>query len=338
MWGSIRRGVTASVANAQATAAQLENIRLLYHAQLAQDYFQLHGIDTEQDLLRRTVASYQEFLQLTRNRVAAGVASDLDVAQAESQLYGAQAQAIDLNVQRAAFEHAIAILVGKAPSEVSIPAANLTTSPPPFPVGLPSSLLERRPDIAAAERDVAAANEGIGIAKAAFFPALTLSGSAGFQASTLATWLSLPSRFWSVGPALAETLFDAGRRRGQLAQAQAAYDALVAGYRQTALTALQQVEDNLAALRYLAEEAAKVQDTVAAAQRSLTLSTAQYKAGTVSYLQVITAQATTLQSQRTAVQLLDRRLVASVLLIEALGGGWSSSQLPSKQEIMANGK
>jgi NodT family efflux transporter outer membrane factor (OMF) lipoprotein len=338
LWGRVRRSITAGVATAQATAAQLENIRLLYQADLAQDYFQLHSIDTEKDLLSRTVASYQEYLQLTRNRFAGGVASDLDVAQAESQLYGVQAQLTDLNVQRAALEHAIAILTGKAPAEVTVPAATVGAFPPPIPVGIPSAMLERRPDVAAAERSVAAANEEVGITKAAFFPVLTLSSSVGLQASSFAKWLGLPSRFWSVGPALAETLFDGGRRRGQVAEAQAAYDALVADYRQTVLAALGQVEDNLAALRYFAQEATQVQDTVAAAERSLTLSTAQYKAGTTSYLQVITAQAAVLQGQRTAVQLLGRRLVASVSLIEALGGGWTTAQLPSKQQVLAREK
>jgi NodT family efflux transporter outer membrane factor (OMF) lipoprotein len=333
LWGSIRRGVTAGVANAQSFAAAFENARLLFQAELAQDYFGLHGIDGEADLLNRTQASYQEYLTLTRNRFAGGVASDLDVAQAESQLYDVQSQLIDLGVQRAAFEHAIAILVGKTPVELTIPPAPLTTLPPPVPVGLPSELLQRRPDISLAERRVAAANEQIGIAMAAFYPTLTLSGSAGFQSTSLAKWFSLPSRFWSVGPQLAETLFDAGRRRSIVAEQQAAYDATVAAYRQSVLTALQQVEDNLAALRVLSDEAEKVEETIRAADRALSVSTAQYRAGTVNFLTVITSQAALLNSQRTAVTLLTRRLTASVLLIEALGGGWNASQLPAAQDL-----
>jgi NodT family efflux transporter outer membrane factor (OMF) lipoprotein len=257
LWGSIRRGVTAAAATAQSFAAELENARLLFQAELAQDYFQLHSTDAEMDLLTRTESSYQEFLTLTRNRFNGGVASDLDVAQAESQLYGTQSALIDLGVLRAQLEHAIAILIGKAPAEVSVPAAVLATLPPPVPVGVPSELLERRPDIAAAERRVAAANEQIGIAMAALYPNLTLSGSAGFQSTGIGRLISAPSRMWSVGAGLADTLFDAGRRRAIIAGQSAAYDATVAAYRETVLTALQQVEDNLAALRILETEAPK---------------------------------------------------------------------------------
>ena len=225
LWGNIRRGVTASTENAQSLAAYVANARLLYQAELAQDYFGLHGNDGEAELLTSTETSYKEYLKLTQDRFSAGVASDLDVAQAESQLYQVQSQLIDLGVQRAAFEHAIAILIGKPPAELTIPPVPLTTSPPPLPVGLPSELLERRPDIAGAERQVAAANEQIGIAIAAFYPTLSLTGSAGLESSSLAKWFTWPSRFWSVGPQLAETLFDAGRRRGVVAEQQAAYDA-----------------------------------------------------------------------------------------------------------------
>jgi NodT family efflux transporter outer membrane factor (OMF) lipoprotein len=335
LWGSVRRGITASTATAGSMAANVGNARLLYQSELAQDYFGLHGLDGEADLLTRTEASYQEYLTLTQNRFTAGIASDLDVSQAESQLYGVQSQLMDLGAQRAAFEHAIAILIGKAPAELTVPSGVLTTPPPPIPVGVPSELLERRPDIASQERLVAAANEQIGIAMAAFYPNLTLTGSAGLQSSSLTSWFTWPSRFWSVGPQLAETLFDAGRRRGVIAEERAAYDATVAGYRQTVLTAMQQVEDNLAALRVLATEADKVQQTVEAATRALDVSTAQYKAGTASYLTVITAQATLLNAQVTAVNLLTRRLTASVLLIQGLGGGWNVSQLPSEQNIRA---
>jgi NodT family efflux transporter outer membrane factor (OMF) lipoprotein len=335
LWGSIRRSVTGNIELAQASEADLENARLLYQSELAQDYFQLHGIDGEADLLQTTSDSYNEYLTLTKNRYAAGVASDLDVAQAESQLYSAQSALIDLGEQRAQLEHAVAILTGKPPSDMSIPAVPLSMPPPPIPIGLPSDLLERRPDIASAERRVAAANEQIGIAMAAFYPAFTLSSGAGLNASSLAKWFTWPSRFWSVGPGLSETLFDAGRRRAVVAQQQAAYDATVTGYRQNVLTALQQVEDNLAALRVLSDENDKLQQTIQSADRALTISSAQYRAGTTSYLTVITSQATLLGAQRSAIQLLSRRLTASVLLVEALGGGWDSSRLPTRQDVMA---
>jgi NodT family efflux transporter outer membrane factor (OMF) lipoprotein len=335
LWGNIRRGVTASAATAQSLAASVGNARLLYQAELAQDYFGLHGNDTEAELLTRTEASYEEYLTLTHNRFSAGIASDLDVAQAEAQLYAVQSQLMGLGVERAALEHAIAILTGKAPADLSIPPATLTTTPPPVPLGVPSELLERRPDIAGAERQVAAANEQIGIAMAAFYPNLSLTGSAGVESSSLAKWFTWPSRFWSVGPQLAQTLFDAGRRRGVVAEQRAAYDATVAAYRETVLTAMQQVEDNLAALRILAGEADKVQQTVQAARRALEISSAQYRSGTAGYLTVITSQATLLSADVTAVTLLTRRLTASVLLIEALGGGWNASQLPAKRDVMA---
>jgi NodT family efflux transporter outer membrane factor (OMF) lipoprotein len=328
--------VTASAATAQSLAANVGNARLLYQAELAEDYFGLHGNDTEAELLTRTEASYKEYLTLTQNRFSAGIASDLDVAQAETQLYAVQSQLIDLGVERAALEHGIAILIGKAPAELAIPPVTLTASPPPVPLGVPSELLQRRPDIAGAERQVAAANEQIGIAMAAFYPNLSLTGSAGLESSSLAKWFTWPSRFWSVGPQLAETLFDAGRRRGVVAEQQAAYDATVAAYRETVLTAMQQVEDNLAALRILALEAAKAQQTVQAATRALEISSAQYRSGTASYLLVITSQATLLSAEVIAVTLLTRRLTASALLIEALGGGWTSSQLPTTKDVTAS--
>jgi len=333
VWGSIRRGVSASTAEAQATSAQLANVRLLFQAELASDYFQLHGLDGDEELLQRNVKSYGEYLQLTRDRFAFGVASDSDVAQAETQLYTTAAELTDVQVARAQLEHAIAILIGKPPAVVSIPRAPLRGSPPVVPVEMPSELLERRPDIAAAERQVAAANEQIGIAKAAFFPALTLSVSTGLQSSSFVDWLSWPSRFWSLGPQFAEVLFDAGRRRGQVREAQAAYDATAANYRQTVLTAFQQVEDNLSALRVLGGEAEIANDAVRSALRSVAVSTAQYKAGTATYLQVITAQAAALADEKLAVDLLTRRMVASVQLIEALGGGWDRLLAPPKTGI-----
>jgi NodT family efflux transporter outer membrane factor (OMF) lipoprotein len=337
LWGSIRRGVTAASASAQASVAQLENSRLLFQAELAQDYFQLHGLDGDADLLRRTLADYEKYLTLTQNRKAGGVASDLDVAQAEAQLYATRTELQDLGVERAALEHAIAVLTGKPPAEVTIAPLVLKTPPPPIPIALPSVLLERRPDIAANERQMAAANEQIGIAKAAFYPSLTLSAAAGLENSRITTWLSWPARFFSIGPTLSETLFDAGRRRAVLAQNEAAFDATIAAYRQTVLTAFQQVEDNLAALRVLAEETITADQSVKSAERALTVSTAQYKAGTTSYLTVITAQAAALSAERTTIDLLTRRLTASVLLVQALGGGWDSSQLPTVKDVAAKG-
>jgi NodT family efflux transporter outer membrane factor (OMF) lipoprotein len=334
VWGSIRRTVRGSAESAQVTAAQLENVRLALQAALAQDYFELHGVDGEQELLERTVKAYDEYLQLTRDRFASGVASGADVAQAETQLKSAQAQLIDLGVVRAQLEHAIAILVGKPPAEVTIPPTAIKAVPPPIPVGVPSDLLQRRPDIAAAERQMAVANEQIGISKAAFFPTVLLTGSAGFQSGSFTDWFAWPSRLWSVGPQVAETLFDAGRRRAQSDLARAAFDAATASYRQTVLTSFQQVEDNLAALRVLADEARAEDDAVRAAQQSLDVSTYQYKAGVASYLQVITAQTIALQSQVAAVNILTRRMVASVLLIEALGGGWDASTLPTEQNLV----
>ena len=335
LWGSVRRSVTAVSATAQATAAQLENARLLYQSELAQDYFQLHGLDSEYDLLNRTVQSYQEYLTLTRNRFAGGVASDLDVAQAESQVYTTQSAMEDLGVLRAQYEHAIAVLTGKPPSELTLASLVLKNPPPAVPINVPSALLERRPDIAAAERQMAAANEQIGIATAAYYPSLSLGLTLGLENNSFLKWLTWPSRFFSVGPSISETIFDAGRRRGVLNEAQAAFDVTVANYRQTVLTAFQQVEDNLAALRVMEDESATVQRSVESSERALTVSTAQYRAGTTSYLTVITAQAVALGAERTAVTLLTRRLTASVSLIQALGGGWDASELPGMKDVQA---
>jgi NodT family efflux transporter outer membrane factor (OMF) lipoprotein len=329
VWGSIRRSVAAASATARASAADLENAKLTFQAQLAEMYFELHGLDADADLLQKTLVLFEQSLQLTQDRFSAGVVSGADVAQAQTQLATTRGQAIDLGVARAQFEHAIAILVGKAPSELSIPVVVLNTPAPPIPVGLPSALMERRPDITAMERAVAAANEQIGIAKSAFFPILTLSGSGGYESSTLAQWFTWPSRFWSVGPQLAATLFEGGKRMAQVDLSEAAYDQAVASYRQTVLTAFQQVEDELSGLRILEREAQAQEEAVRAAQQSLDIVNAQYIAGTTDYLQVVTAQTAALQAQRTAIDTLTRRLTASVLLIEALGGGWDTSQLPS---------
>jgi NodT family efflux transporter outer membrane factor (OMF) lipoprotein len=334
IWGSIRRSVAASAATAQASAAQLENARLTYQAELAQDYFQMRTTRSDEELLTTTVKSYRDFLELTQNRFTAGVASGADVAQAETQLYGTQSQLIDLEVARSQYEHAISILTGKAPEP--IPSSPLDAkAPPQIPLGVPSTLLERRPDIAASERQMAASNEQIGIAQVAYYPTVNLTAAGGFTSSSFTQWLTWPSRFWTVGASAAETLFDAGKRRAQVSQAQNLYEVTVANYRQTVLTAFQQVEDSLAALRVLEKEAKAEADTVDAANRALDISVAQYKAGTNSYLQVITSQTAALQAQRTALDLLGRRMTTSVVLIEALGGGWDASSLPSTTSLVA---
>jgi len=335
LWGSIRRDVRATAETAQASAAQLENIRLMLQSELAQDYFQLRGTDANVDLLQRTVTSYEEYLQLTRDRFQFGVATGADVAQAETQLDTTKEQLIDLGVARTQFEHAIAILIGKPPAELTVPFAVLKGAPPPVPIGVPSTLLERRPDIAQAERQMAAQHEQIGIAEAAYFPALTLTGSAGFSATSFLSWFNWPSRFWSAGAGLGETLFDAGKRRAQVNQARDLFDAAMANYRQVVLTAFQQVEDNLSASRILSEEATQTDATMDAARRSLDISTYQYKAGTATYLQVITAQTALLGEERTVVSVLTRRMLTDVLLIEALGGGWEASTLPSVVSLAA---
>ena len=336
IWGSVRRSILSSKEAAQASDAELENARLSYQAELAQDYFELRGTDGEKELLETTVKSYQDYLKLTRDRFSSGVASGSDVAQAQTQLETARAQLIDFNVARAQYEHAIAVLAGKAPAEVNISYNSIKIIPPVVPVGLPSQLLERRPDIANAERQMAEANEQIGIAKAAFYPSIGLttnSAPVGLESTSFKHWISWPSRFWSVGPGVAETVYDAGKRRATLNQNIAAYDATVANYRQTVLTAFQQVEDNVAALRVLEDEAQAEDQAVKAAQNALDISTYQYKAGTVNYLAVITEQAILLQDQVQAVNILTRRMSASVLLIEALGGGWDASTLPTLRDV-----
>ncbi|MGH8461482.1 MAG: efflux transporter outer membrane subunit [Stenotrophobium sp.] len=332
LWGRVRRTVEANTANAQASAADLESARLSLQAQLAQDYFQLRVLDEQRRLLDETVAGYQRSLQLTQNQYAVGVAAKADVVQAQTQLKSAQAQAIDSGILRAQTEHAIAVLIGKPPSDFSIAAAPvLLVVPPPAPPGVPSTLLQRRPDIAAAERRMAAANAQIGVAETAYFPDLTLSASGGYQSSSFADWIALPYRFWSLGPSLAMTLFDGGARRAQTHQAIAIYDQNVASYRQTVLSAFQAVEDNLVQLHLLAQEAQVQDEAVAAAQESVKLATNQYKAGTVSYLNVVAAQNAAYGDQRSALNILGSRLSASVLLIKALGGGWSAATAPQQQ-------
>lgn len=322
IWGSVRRSVESGDASAAASAADLANARLSAQALLAQNYFDLRVTDAQKALLDRTVAAYEQTLKLTQNQYAVGVAQRSDVIQAQTQLQSAQASAIDIEVTRAQLEHAIALLVGKAPAAFSLTVAPLRAALPSVPGALPSQLLERRPDIAAAERAVASANAKIGVAKAAFFPALSLSASGGFQSSSFANWLTLPSRFWSVGPALAATLFDGGLRRAQTDAAIAAYDAQVATYRQTVLTAFQSVEDNLAALNYLGREATVQTQAVQSSREAAQLILNQYKAGTVSFQNVLTAQATAYSTERTSLTILGRQFTANVLLVTALGGGW----------------
>jgi len=325
LWGRVRRTVEASEATGEASAADLESAKLSAQAQLAEDYFLLRAQDAQIRRLNDTVAAYERSLQLTRNQYAVGVVGRGDVVQAETQLKSTQAQAIDATVQRAQLEHAIAILIGKPPAEFSLAAEAVPTVFPDIPLELPSELLERRPDIAAAERRAAAANAQIGVAESAFFPSLTLSATGGFQSSVLSQLFSLPSRYWSLGPALAQVIFDAGLRRAQTAQAIATYDENVANYRQTVLTGFQEVEDNLAALKILEQEAAVQDEAVKAARESLAIVLNQYRAGTANYLAVVVIQAAALNNERTAISILGRRLTASVALIKALGGGWKEA-------------
>ncbi len=323
LWGSVRSAVDVNLANAQTSAANLGGVRLLAQAQLAINFFQLRALDSQRQLLENTVAAYQKSLDLTRNRYNAGVAARAEVVLAQTQLRSTQAQLIDVGVQRAQLEHAIAILVGKAPADFALPPAPLALTVPVMPPGLPSELLERRPDIAAAERQMAAANAQIGVAQAAYFPTLTLNGVFGFRANTPQNWLVSPSRLWSVGPALAETLFDGGSRDAVKKQAEAAYDANVATYRQTVLNAFKEVEDNLSALRTLEAEAQTQDEAVQSSRLSTELTLNQYKAGTVNYLNVVTVQAMQYNNEATAVKILGQRLVAAVALVQALGGGWN---------------
>ncbi len=329
IWGRIQRSVEASTAGIQASSADVEAAKLSAQAELAQNYFLLRIADARRQLLDDTVAAYERSLQLTRNQYAVGVVARGDVVTSETQLKSAKAQAVDIGVQRAQLEHAIAILMGKVPAEFSLAPATsaFVAVPPQIPLGVASALLERRPDIAAAERRAAQANASIGVAQAAFFPALTLSGTLGYQSASFAQWLTLPSRFWTLGPALAQTIFDAGLRRAQKAQAIAVYDQNVANYRQTVLTAFQEVEDNLAALRILEEEARLQDDAVKSARESVQITHNQYKAGIVDYLNVVNVETIALTNERTALNIQSSRLVAAVLLIKALGGGWDSSEL-----------
>jgi NodT family efflux transporter outer membrane factor (OMF) lipoprotein len=332
IWGQVRRMVESSREQAQASAADLATVNLSMHADLALEYFQARSLDAEEQLLNATVTQYQQALQLTESQFKGGIASEVEVEQAMTQLKTVQAAAIDVGVMRAQYEHAVAILIGKPPEEFSLSPLPLTTPPPPIPIGIPSELLERRPDIAAAERRVASANAQIGVAKSAYYPSITLGASGGFESANITTLLNGPSGFWSFGGTALMTVFDVGRRRALTDQAIAAYDYQVATYRETVLTGFQQVEDNLAAVRILENEARVQDEAVVAAQRSLDLSIKRYNGGVTDYLEVIVAQNAALSDEVTAVNILGRRMANTVLLIQALGGGWDRSTLPERPE------
>jgi NodT family efflux transporter outer membrane factor (OMF) lipoprotein len=329
VWGSVRRSVQSSRTLAQASAADLETIRLSLHAELALDYLTLRGLDAQKQLFDTNVDAFDKALQLTESRFQGGVASREDVDLAATQLEQTRAEDIDITSSRDQFEHAVAVLIGQPASSFSLDPAPLPVAPPVPPPGLPSELLERRPDIAEAERRVASANEQVGIARAAYFPTITLGLVAGFESGKFPNWLTGPSALWSIGASAAETVFDAGRRRVVSDQAIATYDEMVADYQQTVLTSFQEVEDSLSDLRVLDEEAKTQDAAVAAANRALDQSTNRYKGGLDTYLTVITAQSAALSNERTAVSLLTRRLTSTVLLVKALGGGWDVSKLPA---------
>ncbi|HTT12236.1 MAG TPA: efflux transporter outer membrane subunit [Burkholderiaceae bacterium] len=330
LWGSVRRSVEAGTAGERASAADLAAARLSVQAQLAQDYFLLRATDEGIDLFARTVEAYTHALKLTQDQYKAGIVLRSDVALADTQLQSADAQRIDLLAQRAQLEHAIAFLLGRAPATFTLPPAQPTARIPVTPAGVPSDLLQRRPDIAGAERRVAQANANIGVARAAYFPSLVLAASGGYDSSHLAPLLEAPVRVWSLGAALAGTLFDGGLRAARDAQAVAAYDATVSQYRLTVLGGFQEVEDNLATLRVLDEEATVQERAVQSSQLSEQMALRQYRAGTATYLAVVTAQTLALGNERTLVQLRARQLVASVALVKATGGGWETAMLETE--------
>jgi NodT family efflux transporter outer membrane factor (OMF) lipoprotein len=344
LWGRVRRTVAAAREEAQATSADYETAKLSLEAELAMDYFELRSADAQKALLDDTVKAYTEDVQLTTHRFKGGVAPRSDVAQAQTQLDTTRVQDTDVTVERAQLEHAVAVLIGKPPAELTLTSSEasqsawrpgllatgpLTIQPPTIPTGLPSELLQRRPDIAAAERRMAEANQQIGIARAAYFPTVTLDATAGFEGTQWSNWVTWPAGFWALGPTLAETLFDAGRRAATSESARANYDAVVATYRQTSLTAFQEVEDNLAALRILQNEAQQQDEAIASSRDSLHLFTNRYRGGVDTYLQVITAETTLLGNELNAIDILQRRMDASALLVKALGGGWDVSKLPT---------
>ncbi len=343
LWGRIGKGIEAARADAQASAADVESVRLALHAELALDYFQLRSLDAEHELLQRTLAGYRQALQMTIERHRVGIASAVDLAQAQAQLDATQAQAIDLGDSRARFQHAIATLTGHPAEELQLPARSANSGDvlahvgvvPSIPPALPSTLLERRPDVAAAERRVAAANARIGVARTAFFPSLTLGGAAGLESSTLSQLLEAPSHFWALGPMLVAPIFDGGARRSRNLQAEAAFDAATADYRERALVAFQEVEDNLASLRVLSDEAQAQARAVESSEHVLTLATQRYSVGTAGYLDVVVAQGAALASERQGVDVARRRMLASVQLIKALGGGWQQSCDPKPSTAIA---
>jgi NodT family efflux transporter outer membrane factor (OMF) lipoprotein len=332
VWGRVRKNVESYREQAQASAADLATVNLSMHADLAVDYFQARSLDAEEQLLNTTVKEYEQALELNESRFKGGVASEVDVEQAKTILQTTRAEAIDVGVARAQYEHAAAILIGKPPAEFSLPPLPLTAPPPHVPVEVPSELLERRPDIASAERLVASANAQIGVAKTAYYPMINLGASGGFESSAITTLINGPSGLWSIGLSAVGTVFDVGRRHSLTDQARAAYDYQVAAYRESVLTGFQQVEDNLAAVRILENEARVQDEAVAAAQRSLDISVIRYKGGVTNYLEVITAQNAALTDEVTAVNILGRRMASTVLLIQALGGGWDRSGLPERPE------
>jgi NodT family efflux transporter outer membrane factor (OMF) lipoprotein len=335
LWGRVRLSVENAVESAQVSAADLENTRLSQQALLATDYFSLAGEDMQLAILRDTTDAYQKNLTLTINRYNGGVASKSDITLAQTQLDAAEAQYTGTRIQRAQYEHAIAMLTGQAPSAIEIPTSKINGPPPPIPISVPSQLLERRPDIAASERQVAAANASVGLAQAAYYPTLTLSANFGVLSSNLANLFTFASRYWSGGPSLSQTLFDFGRRGAALENARAAYDGTVANYRQTVLAAFQEVEDDLASLRYLAEEEGQQKEAVAANTLALSLELDRYKAGTDSYLNVVTVQTTLLSNQQTYVNVMEQRMTAAVDLVKAVGGGWNASDIPSADALRA---
>jgi NodT family efflux transporter outer membrane factor (OMF) lipoprotein len=332
VWGRVRKNVESYREQAQASAADLATVNLSMHADLAIDYFQARSLDAQEQLLNSTAKEYEQALELNQNRFQGGIGSEVEVEQAKTQLQTTRVAAIDVGVLRAQFEHAVAILIGKPPAEFRLPPLPLSAPPPRIPVSVPSELLERRPDIAAAERRVASANAQIGIAMSAYYPTISLTGSGGFESSAITTLLQGSSGLWSVGLSALGTIFDGGRRHALTDQARAAYDSQVAAYRQSVLVGFQQVEDNLAAVRILEDEARVQDEAVAAAQRSLDLSVTRYKGGVTSYLEVTTAQTAALGDEVTAVNILGRRMASTVLLVQALGGGWDKSSLPQRPE------
>jgi NodT family efflux transporter outer membrane factor (OMF) lipoprotein len=335
LWGRVRNTVHQQSYAAQVSAADLENLKLTEQANLAVSYFQLRGQDALEELYRKTVEVDQQSLELTHALYKSGIDNDEAVAQAEIALNSAEATATNAGIARAQYEHAIALLVGEPASTFSIPVKALTTRVPDIPLGVPSELLERRPDIAAAERTMAEANALIGVEKAAYYPTLSISGTVGFEASKISQWMTSPSRYWSVGPTASETIFDGGLRKSTMAQYAALYNADVAGYKQTVLAAFQQTEDSLSSSRLLTQQIEQQQETIASAQRFLDVATARYMTGLDPYLNVFTAQSTLLANQQTIITLCVQQMMSSVQLIEALGGGWDIAQLPSEQEVRA---